>query len=595
MNYDQKIASELSIRPAQVAAAVDLLDAGNTLPFIARYRKEMTGNLDEEQLRQLKEWLSTLRTLDERRETVIATIEEQGQLTPELHRQLLAVDTLTNLEDLYQPYKPKRRTRASIAREKGLQGLADLIMEQPRNGKTLRELATPFLSDTVETVDDAFAGARDIVAETISDHANVRGQVRNKAMRFGLLQSHKIKDAEDLKGVFQLYYEFEMRVDRLKPYQVLAINRGEAEKVLRVRLDTAERDWRTAVETAFRLDKRSPLAEQLELAIDDAAQRLLLPAVERDVRAALSERAEVHAVSVFAVNLRGLLSQPPLAGYPVLGIDPGFRTGCKVAVVDPTGKVLDTSTIFPHEPQKQWGAALKSLAALVERHQVNLITIGNGTASRETEQLVAELTRQRDGLHYLIVNEAGASVYSASSLARAELPDLDVTLRGAVSIARRVQDPLAELVKIEPKSIGVGMYQHDLNQRLLSDTLESVVETVVNRVGVDVNTASVALLTHVAGIGPKLAERIVAQRDEGGVFPTRDALRSVPGLGPKAFEQAAGFLRVRDGDNPLDASAIHPESYAIAKKVLARAGLGLDTSPEERESALTALHTQVSL
>ncbi len=595
MTHEQKIASELNIRPAQVAAAVNLLDAGNTLPFIARYRKEMTGNLDEEQLHRLKEWISTLRALDERRDTVIATIQEQEQLTPELHRQLLAVDTLTALEDLYQPYKPKRRTRASIARVKGLQGLADLIMQQSRVGKTLREMAAPFLSDEVVTVEDAFAGARDIVAEAISDHAEVRGQVRSKALRFGLLQSHRIKDAADPKGVFQQYDAFEARVDRLKPYQVLAINRGEAEKVLRVRLDVAERDWRIAIEAVFRLDQRSPLADQLELAIEDAAQRLLLPAVERDVRSALSERAETHAVSIFSANLRGLLNQPPLVGYTVLGIDPGFRTGCKVAVVDPTGKVLETTTIYPHEPQKQSEAALNSLKALMERHHVNLITIGNGTASRETEQLVAELTRQRESLRYLIVNEAGASVYSASPLARAELPNLDVTLRGAVSIARRAQDPLAELVKIEPKSIGVGMYQHDLNQKLLSDTLENVVETVVNRVGVDVNTASVALLTHVAGIGPKLAERIVAQRDGGGVFPNRDALRTVPGLGPKVFEQAAGFLRVRDGNNPLDATAIHPESYAVAEKVLEHTGLRLDSSTQERDSALTALRTQTSL
>jgi uncharacterized protein len=595
MTYDQKIALELNIRSAQVAAAVELLDAGNTLPFIARYRKEMTGNLDEEQLRQLKEWLARLRTLDERREVVIASIQEQGRLTPELHQQLLAAQTLTALEDLYQPYKPKRRTRASIARERGLQGLADLILQQPRIGKSVHDTATPFLSEAVQTIEDALAGARDIVAEAISDHAGVRGQVRNKALRFGLLRSQKVKDAEDPKGVYQLYYEFEARADRLKPYQTLAINRGETEKVLRVRLDVAERDWSQAIEAVFRPDRHSPLAEQLELAIEDAAERLLLPAIERDVRSTLSERAESQAIQVFASNLRGLLSQPPLAGYTVLGIDPGFRTGCKVAVVDPTGKVLDTATIYPHEPQKQRDAALKSLAALVDQHGVNLITIGNGTASRETEQLVAELTRQRQGLGYLIVNEAGASVYSASPLARAELPDLDVTQRGAVSIARRVQDPLAELVKIEPKSIGVGMYQHDLNQKLLSVSLDGVVETAVNQVGVDVNTASVSLLTYVAGIGPKLAERIVAYRDEHGMLPNRKALHAIPGLGRKVFEQAAGFLRVRGGDNPLDASAIHPESYAIAERVMKRAGLHPDASPHERNSALQHLHSQGSL
>lgn len=593
--YDQKIAAQLRLRPVQVGAAIELLDTGNTLPFIARYRKEITGGLDEDQIRQILESATRLRAVDERRDTIIESIQEQGLLTPELQAQIEAAETLTQLEDLYQPYKPKRRTRASIARDKGLQPLADLILEQARGNQSAQQLAAPFVNDDVPTVEDALSGARDIVAETISDHADVRGQTRLKALRFGLLQAQKTKDAKDEKGVYQLYYEFEYRLDRIKPYQVLAINRGEAEKVLRVTIDVAERDWRQAVEMVFRPDRRSPLAEQLELAIEDAAKRLLLPAIERDARAALTEQAEAHAITVFATNLRSLLNQPPLAGQTILGIDPGLRTGCKVAVIDPTGKVLATDTIYPHAPERRWNEALQTLAALVERCGVTLIAIGNGTASRETEQLAAELTRGSDSVHYLLVNEAGASVYSASPLARAELPDLDVTLRGAVSIARRVIDPLAELVKIEPKAIGVGMYQHDVNQKRLTESLDGVVETVVNQVGVDVNTASPALLTHVAGVGPKLAERIVAHRNENGPFRSRKALQKVAGLGPKAYEQAAGFLRIRDGDEPLDASAIHPESYHITDALLKRAGLKKDSSLPEREAALDDLHGRVPL
>ncbi len=594
-NYDQKIARQLQLPIHQVGATLQLLDAGNTLPFIARYRKEATGGLDEEAIRQILAAATLLHNLDERRETILSSIEEQGSLTPDLKAQIESAETMTALEDLYQPYKPKRRTRAGIAREKGLQALADLILKQVRDNKTAEQLAKPFVNEAVPTVEEALAGARDIVAETISDHPDVRGQVRQKALRFGLLRSSRIEDAADEKGTYRLYYEYETLVSRLKPYQVLAINRGEAEKVLRVKLDVAERDWLQAVEAVFRVDRRSQLAGQLEMAIDDAAKRLLLPAIERDVRTTLSEQAEQHAITVFANNLRGLLSQPPLNGQTVIGLDPGFRTGCKVAVVDPTGKVLATTAIYPHEPQRQWAAALKTLDTLITQHHVTLIAIGNGTASRETEQLAAELTRARDGVHYIMVSEAGASVYSASPLARAELPDLDVTLRGAVSIARRAQDPLAELVKIDPQSIGVGLYQHDVNQTQLGSALDGVVETVVNRVGVDVNTASPALLTHVAGIGPKLAERIVAHRDANGVFTDRSGLKKVASLGPKAFEQAAGFLRIREGKNPLDASAIHPESYPVAQAVLKRAGLKADTPPTERAPALIKLQAEQPL
>jgi uncharacterized protein len=595
MDYASKIAPQLNVRPIRVSAAIELLDAGNTLPFVARYRKEVTGGLDEEQLRHISEELSRLRGLDERRQTVLKTIQEQGKLTPELQARILAAETLTALEDLYQPYKPKRRTRASIAREHGLEPLANLILEQPHTGQSLQELAEPFLSEVVPTLEDAWGGGRDIVAETISEHADVRGQTREKALQWGVLSCEKIPDAEDERGVYALYYEFEIRVDKLRPHQVLAIGRGESEKILRVKVSVPERDWRTAVERHFRLDPKSPLAGQFEEAILDAANRLLLPAIERDVRRALTERAEAHAIRVFGENLRALLAQPPLPGRVVMGIDPGFRTGCKVAVVDPTGKALDTATIYPHEPQKKWDEALKKLASLIARYGVTLISIGNGTASRESELLAAELTRQMDAVKYLIVNEAGASVYSASQLARAELPHLDVSLRGAVSIARRVQDPLAELVKIDPKSIGVGMYQHDVDQKQLAQALEGVVSSVVNQVGVDLNTASPALLTYVSGVGPKLAERIVEHRDQHGPFPNRAALLSVSGLGPKVFEQAAGFLRVREGDNPLDASAIHPESYPAAGAVLEMAELSLESQPQERKAALDALRQRAPL
>jgi len=590
MNHAQKIASQLSIRPEQAASVIQLLDDGNTLPFIARYRKEVTGGLDEEQIRQLTSLLEKLRALYERRAAVTKSVEEQGKLTPELQAQFLAAETLTALEDLYQPYKPKRRTRASAAREKGLQGLADILLAQPVTTSTLTQLARPYLNEQVTSIEEAWIGARDIVAETISDHPEVRRATREKAMRWGTLHSEKVEDAADERMVYEMYYEFECSVERLRPHQVLALNRGENEKVLRLRLEVPERDWMSAITAVFKPKHTSPLAGQMELAIQDAAERLLLPAIERDVRRSLTEKAEAHAIGVFAANLRALLGQPPLVGYTVLGLDPGFRTGCKVAVVDPTGKLLDTATIYPHEPQKEREKSLKTLSALIKKNGVTLITIGNGTASRETEQLGAELIRTfAPEVKYLIVSEAGASVYSASPLARAELPGLDVSLRGAVSIARRIQDPLAELVKIDPKSIGVGMYQHDVDQRELSVSLSGVVESVVNQVGVDVSTASPALLTYVAGIGPKLARQIVEHRDQNGPFASRADLRKVAGLGPKAFEQAAGFLRIRGGTNPLDASAIHPESYGVAEAVLQKAGLSAQVPPAERKPALDAL------
>lgn len=592
LKHTRQIAQQTSIGEKNVAAAIALLDEGNTLPFIARYRKEATGGLDEEQLRQIIDQLERLRSLDERRDTIVSSIEEQGKMTPELMSALQSAESKTTLEDLYQPFKPKRRTRASMAKERGLEPLADQILMQVRTRESAGAIATQYISESVPTVADALQGARDIVAEIISDNPNVRRITREKALKWGQVTSSKVVDAEDEKETFRLYYESQFRIDRLRPHQILALNRGEKLDVLRVVIDMPERDWRGAINTMYSSQRGSTFADQMDLAIEDASKRLLLPAIGRDVRRTLTEQAETHAIRVFASNLRGLLSQPPLRGYTILAIDPGYRTGCKLAVVDPTGRLLDTATIYPHPPQRKVSEAVAALKRLIDKHGVNLVAIGNGTASRETELMVADLIRSRadDGateqLNYLMVNEAGASVYSASKTARAEFPQLDVSMRSAVSIARRVQDPLAELVKIDPKSIGVGLYQHDVDQGQLAESLAAVVESVVNQVGVDVNTASAALLTHVAGIGPKLAARIVEHRDTVGVMPSRTALKDVSGLGPKAFEQAAGFMRINDGQEPLDASAIHPESYAAARKLMTFAGLSMEDSVEEREKRI---------
>ncbi len=593
-DYSKVIATDLNIKPSQVSAAVELLDAGNTIPFIARYRKEMTGTLDEEQLRKIQSEVERLRALDERRTAILASITEQGKLTPELEGQIQQATTQTALEDLYAPYKPKRRTRASMAKEKGLQGLAELILQQPKKGEKPEEAARVYLNEQVTSIEDALSGARDIVAEVISDHADIRRITRERALNFASLTVEKIPDSQDERKVYEIYYEFSNRVDRIRPHQVLAIDRGEAENVLRVKVEVQERDWRYAINNGVKPDVNSPWYEQMEMAINDSAERLLLPAIERDVRREMTVRAQMHAIQVFGSNLRGLLSQPPLSGQCVLGLDPGFRTGCKVAVVDATGKVLATDTIYPHEPQKKWQESLDKLGKLIKAHNVTLISIGNGTASRETEQLAAQLIKQYPAVKYMITNEAGASVYSASPLAKSELPDLDVSLRGAVSIARRVQDPLAELVKIDPRSIGVGLYQHDVDQGVLKHTLDGVVEDVVNQVGVDLNTASPALLAAVAGIGAKLAEKVVAYRDEKGKFSNRAQIQQVPGLGPKAFEQSAGFLRIMGGDNPLDASAIHPESYPVAWKLIERAGIQPSANLKERKQAVENLRAKIT-
>ena len=571
-----RLATELELKRAQAERTAMLFDEGNTVPFVARYRKEITGGLDEEVLAQFRDRLAALRNLDARQKTVIKSIAEQGKLTPELEEAIEAAETLQEVEDLYLPYKPKRRTRAQVARERGLEPLADLVLGQACFKEPRDQVAAPYLSDDVPTVEDAWQGARDIVAEVVSDDARGREMAREITWRYGGLRVTLANAEKDPKQVYQLYYDFDGRLNHLRPHQILALNRGEAEGALRVQVDVSGTEIVAALREIYPSDPRSPLAHDLHLAIMDAYDRLIGPAVEREVRRELTERADRHAIGIFATNLRNLLLTPPIAETAVLGIDPGYRTGSKYAVVDRTGRVLAAGTIYPHEPQKRWREALDALHELVAAYVVGLIAIGNGAASRETEELIAVLIEEGAEAHYLIVNEAGASVSSASTLARSELPDLDVSLRGAVSIARRAQDPLAELVKIDPKSIGVGMYQHDVDQKALVEALAWVTESVVNAVGVDVNTASPALLQYVAGLGPKLAGRIVAYRDNNGPFRTRESLQTVPGMGPKTFEQAAGFLRIPRGDNPLDNTGIHPESYGAAHGLLALLGLSLD-------------------
>lgn len=592
MSIEQSIAKELSIKSTQVSATIALLDEGNTIPFIARYRKERTGSLDETQIRQIQEAVQKWRALEERRATILKSIAEQEALTDALAEKINAAQSLTELEDLYQPYKPKRRTRATIARERGLAPLADLIIQTPRRGDAPTQAAQAFINDDVPDIESALAGARDIVAEIISNDADVRGAVREKAQRFGQIAANKSKDADDPTGRYETYYDFELKVGHVKPHQVLALNRGEAEGVLKIGLAIEERDWLRPIEDIFRPNRQSSFYEHFQEAASDGAKRLLLPAIERDIRRSLTEQAETQAIRVFADNLQGLLKQPPLS-HTIMGVDPAYRTGCKIAVIDVTGKVLATDTVYPTPPQKRTAEAKESLNKLIKQHNVTLIAIGNGTASRETEQFIANLIQDMENIHYIITNEAGASVYSASPLAKQELPDLDVSLRGAVSIARRVLDPLAELVKIDPQSIGIGMYQHDVNQNALGSMLDHVVETVVNQIGVDVNTASPALLRYVSGIGPKLADNIVHYRETSGVFQDRKTLRDVPQLGPKAFEQSAGFLRIRNGINPLDSSAIHPESYAIAEQIITEAQIDMSAPAATRETQLGSIREDI--
>lgn len=568
MNIVKIISDELGVRQSQTEAAVKLIDEGNTIPFIARYRKEATGALNDEQLRHLDERLRYLRSLEERKAAVIASIEEQGMLTEELKDKIDKASTLVAVEDLYRPYKPKKKTRAGIARQKGLEGLAMIISLQ-RTNRSIEEEALGFVSEEkgVADVKEAISGALDIIAENISDDAQYRTYIRNLSMKEGVISSQaKDKTAE---SVYEMYYDFEEPVNKIVGHRILALNRGEKEKVLTVKIKPPVDKIIAYLEKQIITSDNKFTTPLLKEAIADSYDRLIAPSIERDIRNELTEKAEDGAITVFGKNLKQLLLQPPIAGHVVLGWDPAFRTGCKLAVVDPTGKVLETKVIFPTAPQNKVDEAKAELKRLIKKYNITLISLGNGTASRESEQIIVELIKEIDTpLQYVIVSEAGASVYSASKLATEEFPNFDVGQRSAASIARRLQDPLSELVKIEPKAIGVGQYQHDMNQKKLDESLGGVVEDSVNMVGVDLNTASAALLEYVSGINKTLARNIVAYREANGKFITRADLLKVEKLGPKAFEQCAGFLRIPGGKNLLDNTGVHPESYEATRKLL---------------------------
>ena len=568
------LAKELNIKPAQAEAALQLLDDGNTVPFIARYRKEATGSLDEEQIRTLEARAQYLRNLDQRREEILNSIREQEKLTPELERQIMAAEKMQVLEDLYLPYRPKKRTRAQIAREKGLEPLASYIVLQADTPRSLTELAAPFINAEkgVETESDAWKGAQDIVAETVSDRADVRALIRRVLWQNAQLSSVLSTDETTGKD-FLMYKEYSEPVRQLPPHRTLALNRGEKLKYLKLSLDYPEEKMLAELHRFLKIKEGNAFSQMYAEACADAYKRLIFPSIEREIRNELTEKAEKQAINVFSVNLRQLLLQQPIAGHTVIGLDPGYRTGCKTAVIDPQGKVLATDTLYIIGSQRQQDEAEAHFVKLVKEFGATLVTIGNGTASYETEEFTAKMiAKHKLNLSYLIVSEAGASVYSASPLAKEELPDLNVSLRGAVSIARRIQDPLAELVKIEPKAIGVGQYQHDVNQKDLGNALGDVVESCVNHVGVELNTASPALLGYVAGISSTVAKNIITWRNENGRFHNRKELLKVPRLGPAAFTQCAGFLRIANGTDPLDNTPVHPESYALTEKILAELG-----------------------
>ena len=568
------LAKELNIKPAQAEAALQLLDGGNTVPFIARYRKEATGSLDEEQIRTLEARAQYLRNLDQRREEILNSIREQEKLTPELERQIMAAEKMQVLEDLYLPYRPKKRTRAQIAREKGLEPLTSYIVLQADTPRSLAELAAPFINAEkgVETESDAWKGAQDIVAETVSDRADVRALIRRVLWQNAQLSSVLSTDETTGKD-FLMYKEYSEPVRQLPPHRTLALNRGEKLKYLKLSLDYPEEKMLAELHRFLKIKEGNAFSQMYAEACADAYKRLIFPSIEREIRNELTEKAEKQAINVFSVNLRQLLLQQPIAGHTVIGLDPGYRTGCKTAVIDPQGKVLATDTLYIIGSQRQQDEAEAHFVKLVKEFGATLVTIGNGTASYETEEFTAKMiAKHKLNLSYLIVSEAGASVYSASPLAKEELPDLNVSLRGAVSIARRIQDPLAELVKIEPKAIGVGQYQHDVNQKDLGNALGDVVESCVNHVGVELNTASPALLGYVAGISSTVAKNIITWRNENGRFHNRKELLKVPRLGPAAFTQCAGFLRIANGTDPLDNTPVHPESYVLTEKILAELG-----------------------
>ena len=587
MDMNQVLAAELNVKPWQVEAAVKLIDEGNTIPFISRYRKEATGSLNDEILRNLYDRLMYLRSLNDRKAVVLASIEEQGKLTAELKKSIEEAATLVVVEDLYRPYRPKRRTRATIAKEKGLEPLANIILLQMTK-EPLEKEAEAFVSEEkeVKTAKDAIAGACDIIAESISDEADYRMEIRRRTEAKGLIVS-TAKD-EKAESVYENYYEFSEPVSKIAGHRVLALNRGEKEKFLNVKIEAPTEEILRYLEKKI-ITKENPQTKPvLQATIEDAYNRLIAPAIEREVRNQLTEKAEDGAIKVFGKNLEQLLMQPPIAGQVVLGWDPAFRTGCKLAVVDATGKVLDTTVVYPTAPtnEKKIAAAKATVKDLIHKYGVTLISVGNGTASRESEQIIVEILKEiPEKVAYVITNEAGASVYSASKLATEEFPNFDVGQRSAASIARRVQDPLAELVKIDPKSIGVGQYQHDMNQKKLSDALSGVVEDSVNKVGVDLNTASASLLEYVSGINKTIAKNIVDYRENNGRFVSRKQLLKVPKLGPKAYEQCAGFLRIPDGKNPLDATSVHPESYEAAEQLMAKLGLTMEDIKEAQKQA----------
>lgn len=576
MNINQKLTEELEVKLWQVDAAVKLIDEGNTIPFISRYRKEITGSLNDEQLRKLYERLIYLRNLEEKKEQVLSGIEEQGKLTEELKAQILAAETLVVVEDLYRPYRPKRRTRATIAKEKGLEPLAAVITLQ-QTKEPLEKEAEKYLSEEkgVNSIEEAIAGAKDIIAESISDEADYRSWIRKMTTQKGKLIS-KAKEPEE-ESVYEMYYEFEEPIVKLAGHRILALNRGEKEKILTVKIEAPEEEIIRYLEKKTIFQENPYTSPVLKETAEDSYKRLIAPAIEREIRNELTERAEDGAIEVFGKNLHQLLMQPPITGQVVLGWDPAFRTGCKLAVVDATGKVLGTTVIYPTAPTtpQKIKASKDLLKKIITKYNITLISLGNGTASRESEQIIVELLKEiPEKVQYVIVNEAGASVYSASKLATEEFPKFDVGQRSAASIARRLQDPLAELVKIDPKSIGVGQYQHDMNQKKLGESLNGVVEDCVNKVGVDLNTASAPLLSYISGISGTIAKNIVVYREENGRFTNRKELLKVAKLGPKAYEQCAGFMRIMDGKNPLDATGVHPESYEAAEKLLEKQGFG---------------------
>lgn len=584
MNIPLVISNELGIREKQVLAVIGLLSEDATIPFIARYRKEHTGGLDEEQLRDIEDRLNYLTLLEDRKSTVLASIEEQGKLTPELKQKILDAMKLREVEDLYLPYKPKRKTRGTVAKAKGLEPLAMFILENPKFDGDFNAKCEEFINEEKEvaSVDEALQGAKDIIAEIISDTADVRKVVRTFLLESTNIASLKAKPAKSdkpstKKDVYEIYHDFKIEITRIKPYQTLAVNRGEKEKFLKVSLGFEKEQILNDIYKTFFDYTESVFDEILVEVVSDSFARLIFPSLEREVRNFLTEAADLHAIEIFASNLRQLLLQPPIEGKKIMGIDPGFVSGSKVAVIDETGKYIDGVTIYPHPPQKKYEAAKSEVLKFIKKYDVSLIAIGNGTASRETELMTAELINENDlQCNYLIVNEAGASVYSASPVAKKEFPDLEASQRGNISIARRVLDPLAELVKIDPKSIGVGLYQHDVDQKLLAKKLDDVVISCVNYVGVDVNTASASLLTYVSGMNKRIAEKFVKYREEKGRFANRGQFMEVTGVGAKMFEQAAGFLKITHGDNPLDNTFIHPESYSATENLFKLANIGMD-------------------